>query len=283
MVLTGKSAGADNAFTVTNGLSGGAGVAFTDTNGNGVSGDSAEDNAVQASNAQLLINNIPVTSASNTLDSVIPGTTLTLYQSDPSATIVVDITADSSALQTKLEAFISAYNEIVGFAADQTTAAGRGDQSSIGRDPVLRQLRGTLRGALTAAYPNSGPLQTLAELGVELQRDGRLSLNQARFGEAIAGGTDHVTALLAGATGSPGALATIKTMLGGYTDSSGILTAAKTQLNDRASRLNEQIGRLEDRLAMRRLALQREFTAADQAMSLLKSQSDSLASFGSRI
>jgi len=40
---------------------------------------------------------------------------------------------------------------------------------------------------------------------------------------------------------------------------------------------------MQDRLAIRRLALQKEFIAADQAMSALRSQSTSLSAFGAVI
>jgi flagellar capping protein FliD len=65
---------------VQNTLSGGSGVAFTDTDGDLTSGDDAADNAVTASDASLLVNNIAVTSSSNNLDSVIPGATITLFK-----------------------------------------------------------------------------------------------------------------------------------------------------------------------------------------------------------
>ena len=51
--------GAANAFTITNALTGGTGVTFTDTDHDGMSGDSAADNAVEATDASLLVNNIP--------------------------------------------------------------------------------------------------------------------------------------------------------------------------------------------------------------------------------
>src|SRR5581483_6014714 len=59
LLLTGTDTGASHAFTITNGLTG-ASVAFTDTDGNGISGDSTADNAVQATDASVLINNIAV-------------------------------------------------------------------------------------------------------------------------------------------------------------------------------------------------------------------------------
>jgi flagellar hook-associated protein 2 len=136
LVLTSNSAGTANAFTVQSTLTGGIGLAFTDTNGNGVSGDTPADNAVSATDASVLVNNILVTSSSNTLDSVIPGSTITLLKKDPAATVGLDVAADSTALQSSLNGFISAYNGLLTFTNDQVTAAGNGDGTSIGRDPL---------------------------------------------------------------------------------------------------------------------------------------------------
>src|SRR5262245_45544324 len=107
LVLTAKSTGADSAFTVTDNLTGGAfDLQFTDFDNNGVSGDSVEDNAVQATDAALTVNNIPITSSSNTLSAVVPGTTLTLLKEN--TTTVVDVSSDPSALKTKLQSVVTA-------------------------------------------------------------------------------------------------------------------------------------------------------------------------------
>jgi flagellar capping protein FliD len=46
--------------------------------------------------------------------------------------------------------------------------------------------------------------------------------------------------------------------------------------------MDSQIASMQARLAIQRASLQREFTEADAAMSRLNSQSDSLATFGTR-
>jgi flagellar hook-associated protein 2 len=278
LVLTGKSTGAANAFTVQNSLGGGSGVTFTDTDGDLTSGDDALDNAVSAIDASLLVNNIAITSSSNNLDTVIPGSTITLFKKG--ATAVIDISEDSDALKTKLKDFISSYNDFVKFANDQAKSATSGDAASIGRDPLLRQLRSSLRGALNTQYVTGGPFEYLSQIGVEFTQTGTLDLNEARFAEAMSGGTADVAALLAGTTGTPGALASMSTMLKEYTKSSGILLGARDQLTAAADRLSSQIASMEARLALRRLSLQQEFTAADAAMARLKNQSGNLASLG---
>jgi flagellar hook-associated protein 2 len=282
-VLTATTTGEANAFTVTNGLTGGTGIAFADTDGDGTSGDDAADNAVQASDASLLVNNIPIISATNTIDAAVPGATITLFRQDPATPVVIDVAADPSQLKTKVTDFITAYNELVKFATDQAAAAGKGDQSSIGRDPLLRQLRNQLRSALSGEYGAGGPLTALAQAGIEFTQTGTLALNEATFDAAAKSAASGIPALFAGTTDTPGVFGTLGTLLGSYTQGDGLLPGARRQLTEQASRLTDQIATLQDRLALRRAALQREFIAADQAMSLLKSQSGSLAQFGTQL
>src|SRR5262245_12714928 len=90
LALTGTNTGAANAFTITNALTGGTGIGFTDTDHDGISGNTTGaggDNAVDASDAAVLINNIAVTSTTHTLSGAIPGVTLTLNKEDAAKTI----------------------------------------------------------------------------------------------------------------------------------------------------------------------------------------------------
>ena len=94
LVLTGKATGAAHAFTVSNGLTGGTGVTFPGTN------------AQDARDASLTINNVQVTSDSNTVDGAIAGTTLTLQQESTNP-VTITITADASSVQEMVRKFAS--------------------------------------------------------------------------------------------------------------------------------------------------------------------------------
>jgi len=283
LVLSGNATGQANGFTVTNTLSGGAGVSFADGDADGISGDSLADNAVQATNASLLVNNIAISSASNTLDSVIAGASITLLKKDPNAVVAVDIAVDPSQLKSKVSGFILAYNDLVKFVTTQTTAANSGDESSIARDPLVRQGRNTLRSALTASY-GAGATNNLSQIGVEFNRSGgTLTLNDAHFDAAVKNGSAALSALFAGTVAAPGVFAAVSSLLDSYTQSSGIFTAVQTQLTAQVSNMTDQIARMTARLALRRTALQKEFTAADAAMSQLKAQGSSLTSFSASL
>ena len=80
-MLTSRDTGEANAFTIANQLAASS-MTF------------AEANAVNATNASVLINNIAIMSTTNTLDAAIPGVTLTLQQQDPAKTVVVSVDRD---------------------------------------------------------------------------------------------------------------------------------------------------------------------------------------------
>lgn len=277
LALTSTVSGAANAFTITNGLTGGTGITFGDADNNGTSGDSAADNAVTATDASITINNITATSTTNTFANVVQGVTLTVSKKDPATTVSVDVAPNPSALATKVQNFVNAYNDTIAFVESQRISAGTGDATSIGRDPLLRQLRSSLRTELLGLH-GSGVFTRLSEVGVEFTRDGRLELDRTIFDDAVATNGDGVRQLFAG-TGN--AFGTVKTLLDGYTNASGLITAAKDRLNKQVDAMEAQIQAVATRLALQRETLQKQFTEADAAMSRLKNQSGSLASLAS--
>jgi flagellar hook-associated protein 2 len=281
LVLSGKEPGAANAFTVANSLTGGSGLGFVDTDNDGLSGNSSDDNAVSASNATLTVNNIPVSATTNTLTDVIAGVTLTLNQQDPASTISVTVGRDDDDLTTRVKSFISAYNDLVAFTNSQRTAAAGGASGTLARDPVLSGVRNQLRDALLGAY-SGGLYGHLSEIGIGPDRTGLLTLDSTTFAAAVAANPSEVAHLFTGSN-NDGAFAAVHTLVTQYTQSGGFIPSATTQLTDELTRVGSSIASMQARLAIRRLALQREFTAADAAMAQLKSQSSSLSAFGASL
>ncbi len=277
LVLTGTATGAANSFTVQNNLTGG-GVTFTDTDGDGTTGNSALDNAVQATDAQLTVNNLAITSASNTVKTAVPGTTLTLLRKSPGTSVSLDVSADSSALQEKVEAFVTAYNGLQKFASDQSLAAASGSTSSIARDPLLRALRNSLRSTLNGQF-GTADISYLSQMGVEFTRAGTLQFNTTKFKAAVADGTAPLDRLLNGTGNDDGAFGAVKTLMAQYTQSSGMIDQAEERLNKTISLLDRQMADMQRRLDVQRAAMAREYAAADLAMTQLKNQSGALAAF----
>jgi flagellar hook-associated protein 2 len=260
---------------VTNGLSGGAGLTFTDTDSNGISGDSPADNAVNASDAAILINNIAATSSSNTFVDVVEGVTLTVFKVDPAVTVGVDVVPDGEALRTKVDAFVKAYNALVEFQDAQRAKSGAPD--AIANVPILRQVRATLRSALQGSH-GTGEFTRLAEVGIEFTRTGTLTVNKAAFDGALASNGNALRELFGGADG---VFTQAVSQLADFTRVDGMIPMATERLTDQVQSMSTRIAALEARLAVQREGLLRQFIEADLAMSRLNNQSGSLAQIGS--
>lgn len=273
LMLTGSNTGAANAFTVTNALTGGAGVTFA-------------GNTLAAADASLTVNNLAITSAGNTLTSAIPGTTLSLLRADPLKTFTVSVSPDDSALAGKVQTLASAYNTLIKFIQSQSTAAAGGQTGTLAHEAILRQARSTLRSALGGTY-GSGTFTHLAEVGLGFDQLGFLTLDKTALTSALTQSRSSVVALFSG-TGTTGgftngAFGTLQGAIHAFTQAGGFVSSAQTLLQTQSARLDTLIFDMQARLAVQRAALQREYTAADQAMTQLKSQSGSLSSLSTTL
>ena len=272
LVLTGQSTGAANSFAITNGLSGGAGVAFSATN------------AQDASNAEGTVNGIAFSTPSNTVDGVIPLSTLQLSKTAaPTDPIVVTITGDRNSVKELINKVRLAYNEVVSFIDDQQLAAKEKNPASIGRDPLVRDLRSQLARVLNTERTVPGVFTAISQVGLGFTRTGQLEFNEAAFDAALDRDATGVQNLFRGSGAVTGAFSDLSTTIAAYTSAGGFLPAAQTRLNNQVSRIGERIDDMELRLAARREALQREFTAADLAIKQLNNSLGQLGSLGASL
>jgi flagellar hook-associated protein 2 len=207
--------------------------------------------------------------------------TLALTKEDVTKTANVSVKRDTAGVVKTIEKFTTAYNDIITFFKDQTTAAVAG-KASIGRDPILRGLRDSLRQALGAEYTNGDGTARLPSVGVEFDSTGKLKVNKKQLEEALKISSSSVQHLFSGADGTGGAFGAIKTMLGQYTKSGGIVATVRESLGQQVSNLSRRLDTMESRLAVRRNSLSQEYIAADMAMTQLKAQSSSLSAIGSQ-
>ncbi len=272
LVLTGQSTGAANSFAITNGLTGGAGVAFSAAN------------AQDAANAEGTVNGIAFSTPTNTIEGVVPQSSLELVKTAPPTNpIVITITGDRSSIKAMVDKVRLAYNEVVSFIDDQQLAAKEKNPASIGRDPLVRDLRSQLARVLNTERTVPGVFTAISQVGLGFTRTGQLEFNEAAFDAALDRDATGVQNLFRGSGAVTGAFSDLSTTIAAYTSAGGFLPAAQTRLNDQVSRISERIDDMELRLATRREALQREFTAADLAIKQLNNSLGQLGSLGASL
>src|ERR1019366_3058197 len=141
--------------------------------------------AQAAANAQATINGISVASSSNTLSSVIGGVTFNLGQTTTQP-VTINVTPNTTAIQSDVTAFVSAFNALNTFLATETkydpttnTAAPlQGDSTATSIQNQMHNLISQVTGA-------SSTFATLSSLGIQLQTDGSLQLNSTTFNSAL--------------------------------------------------------------------------------------------------
>lgn len=271
LVLTGREMGAANAFAVDNALTGGTGISLSPAN------------AQDARDAIATINNVAVSSTTNTIEDAIPGTSIALQQ-ESSTPITLTITADTASVQEMVRKFTSAYNDLTAFLDAQTKAYADKERDNIGGDPLVRQLRSSLSRVVNGEVGASGDAYTsLAQVGLTFSRTGQLEFRAADLEQALKIDRDGVAALFQGAAGGDGVFDRIKGALSTYTASGGFIPTAQTRLDDQLSKISSRIEEMERRLAIRREALQKEFIAADLAIAQLNASQNQLSSFSSSL
>ena len=175
----GGETGADNAFTVSS---------------------SILANQVQqttAQNANLTVNGVAITSASNSVSTALTGVTLNLKKTFASET--VSVVRDTSTVKTEIKNLVDVYNEAQKI-FNSLKAGNDPDDNLVGAlatDSIFRSVQTSFRNTFTAqSSTGSGNINYWADLGVRLQRDGTLSLDEARLDTVLGTSFDDVVTAL---------------------------------------------------------------------------------------
>lgn len=138
---------------------------------------------VGGSNALISINGIPYASTTNTVTGAIPDVTLTLTSADSATPVTVTVGPDTTAITNSIDNFVTEYNTVVGDINTQFTVnAATNTEGPLGGDSALRSLQASLASDITYATTDStsvsSGLTNLAALGIDLNNDGTLTVNQ---------------------------------------------------------------------------------------------------------
>ena len=163
---------------------------------NGTSG-TFENPLVAAQTAQVTIDGVAVTRPGNRIADAIDGVTLDLFKADPGTRVTVDVQRSLAGVKDQIAGFVEAYNAVQD-AFDQYGALDESGQRPDGAvlygDSYLRSLDQTLGGLVGGAVGGLGPnaISTLAGLGIRLDQDNRLQIDEAKLDERLAGDLDAV-------------------------------------------------------------------------------------------
>jgi flagellar hook-associated protein 2 len=216
LVLTSNQTGANESMQIS--VQGDAGISSLLTYPPGT-GDTLTQ-TVPAQNAQLTVNGLALTSSSNTVATALPGTTLNLLQTGTSTVTVAD---DTSAVQTNIDNFVSAYNTLQSSLNSLTAYNPGGTNGALIGDATTMQIKNQLQQVVASALSGTGNgYSSLSAVGIALSNDGTLSVDDsalsnalqtnpgqfaALFGTAGSATNSNVTYLIGGTNTQPGSYA----------------------------------------------------------------------------
>lgn len=162
---------------------------------------------IAAQNAEFKIDGLAATSATNSVENVIPGGVISLLKANPGTSVTVKLDSDTSAITAGVSKFVAAFNQVTA-TINRLTAynAGTNTASALTGDATVRSIQTSLKGLLGSALPGgTGAYTVLSQVGISLQKDGTLALNETKLKEALNTNLSSVAALFAsnGVTSDP--------------------------------------------------------------------------------
>ena len=194
MVLAAKATGTANQINITStrAPSGGGGSQLLFDVGTSATLQAAVDATISLGSGPGALH---VTSASNQVDSLIPGVALSLQNADPTKEITLTVANDASGITNAIQSFISSYNSLSSF-IDQQTAY---DSSTGAAGPLLGNfdiinIQNKMRNIVGSSVAGANPqLSYLGALGVSTDQNGQLSLDTTKLSNILAGNTPGVS------------------------------------------------------------------------------------------
>ncbi len=239
---------------------------------NNPAGSATMTQSLPPKNATGFVDGLPFTSSTNTLKDAVEGVTLTLSKVTTAA-VQVTVGVDSAAMQTALTNFAKAYSDINKYIVEQTKFdADKKVASPLQGDRATLSLQSQLRSMLGAAGTASTAFTRLSDTGLELQADGSLKLNTAKFTTASAKLSELSKAFTATDTTNPSAngfAVRFQSLTEKMTQTQGTVTTRSQGLRDSITRNDRETARLEARVAQTQARLVRQYGALDASLTKL--------------
>ncbi|HAT09324.1 MAG TPA: hypothetical protein DCS97_01725 [Planctomycetes bacterium] len=231
-----------------------------------------------ARNALLMLGDpvtgLPVESASNTVDQVIPGVTLTLKA--PGDNIAVTVSKDPAIARNAAQQMVDAFNGALSY----LTANNRFDLNTKQSGPLFndyeiprqldrieRALTGTVAGQPTG-------FTSLKDLGITLGSDGKLALNATTFDAKFAENSEEVADLfLAVGSAASEPLESLTRSI------DGSMALKESQLKESIEAYTERITAYDARLEKRKALYQAQFAEMEKLTAQFQSQGNALTGF----
>ena len=212
LVLTDTNTGKTNSMKIS--VSGDAALqTLLNHDPSGAPAAQAFSETISAQNAEFKVDGIGVSKSSNTVTDVIPGVTLTLAKTNAGSPTSISVSRDSAGITTAVNQFVAAYNQINQALTSVSAYNASTKQAAVlNGDATVRSIQTQIRGVLSAPVTGDAgaptTLTTLSQIGVALQKDGTLAVDNAKLQNAVSTNFADIAGLFAATGASSDSLVT---------------------------------------------------------------------------
>ncbi len=225
----------------------------------------------QGSNANFKLNGVPISQATNVVNSVVPGLTFNILgTTDTGETVNLRLQTDRGQLASALEDLVSKYNAT----ASQVNAQIGPNAGLLSGDWLVRQIQNSLRQVVN--FQGMGTIRNLADLGIEMSNTGEMSFNETTFSALTDGQISAAFEFIGSATQGFGSLARSFNQISD--PATGLIKLQQDQYDETDRRITEQIATMTDRINAMQASLSAKLQAADALLAQLSSQQSVLDS-----
>lgn len=231
-----------------------------------------------AQDAEFLFDTIAMRSSSNTVSGLPEGIGLTLSQTNIGAPTSISFSSNTAGITAVMSDFVTALNDLTGQLGTEAAAFG----GTLGNDAGARELKRDLaRLTNETIMPGAeeGEPSTLADLGLQITREGNFEFDSERLSETLAANPGATAAMFT--TGPFGVFATMDRLARANTLRSnpgslgGSLVRYEAQIErneERLSKIADQQENLRSRLTTQLVAAERRIAGSQSTLSFLQQQ-----------
>lgn len=269
LILSGENTGSTSTITV-NQTGGDGGLSALEYDPG--AGLAALTEAIIAQDALVRIDGFDISSSTNTVSGAVDGVTLNLLQSSPGSAESLLVENDVEVVRQSIGDFVESYNNLIETFDQLTDYNAEADVAApLLGDATVRSIREQIRREFSTAVADiDAPFDTLAEIGVEVQLDGKLSIVDDDLSAVLAEDFFQLGQLF---STSDGYAVRLFDLVQGFLDSDGIVETRTSGLAEKIDGFTDERDSLNERLATLETRLLRQFNALDSLISQLTSTS----------
>lgn len=222
-----------------------------------------------AANAEFTIDGVAFSRATNIIDDIVPGMSLTLKKAAPGQPVDIGASRPLDMIRQTVGDFVAVYNQM----KKSLSAAS----AMSGSTTALRELERDLGQLVSKALTSHPSINTLSDIGISTTKEGLLAIDNAKLERALAADAGAVEALFNprrdgthNALTDPGIAGALDAIRDKAIATNGVIDRVSKSLTERSKTLAEQLEKIEMREDAYRARLEKQYGSLDAKLASFK-------------